>query len=108
MFCMCRIYRKFISVRRLTKMGYLVIFKIDECNIVRAHEGIPVAFDQPCRNLYKLKTPNILCVIVNLDSESTKNCIHKWHSVLGHRDSGHEIQVSDLVNGIHFGKCNKE
>lgn len=46
----------FISVRRLTKMGYTITFGNNECNIVRARDGIQVALGESYENLYKLKT----------------------------------------------------
>lgn len=65
-------------------MGYNVHFDNEECRIVRAHDGAQVALGEPFGNLYKLKT-NMIYAIGNSDSKS-KNCVHKWHSILGHRD----------------------
>ncbi|XP_011883582.1 PREDICTED: uncharacterized protein LOC105570751 [Vollenhovia emeryi] len=76
-----QIQGNFISVRRLTKMGYTVTFDNEECNIVRAHDGIQVALGEPCGNLYKLKTPNIICAVGNSDPVAMKNCVHQWHSI---------------------------
>lgn len=104
-----QIQGNFISVRRLAKLGYTVTFNNEECNIAYAHDGRQVALGEPCGNLYKLKTPNMICAMENVVSEPMKNCVHEWHSILGHRD----IQVvkklpsGDLVDGIQFGECSK-
>lgn len=52
-------------------------FDNEECNIVRAHDGMQVALGEPCGNLYKLKTPNMICAIGNPDPEPMKNGVHK-------------------------------
>lgn len=51
-------------------------FNNEECNIVR--DGVQIALGEPYGNLYKLKTPNIICAIRNSDPESMKNCVHKY------------------------------
>lgn len=67
-----------ISVKRLAEKGYTLNFSDYQCVIERGQNQIAVA--DAIENLYKLRTANQVCTVENTPS----NCIHEWHSILGH------------------------
>lgn len=95
----------FISVGKLTKGGFTVIFNRNTFEI--KHGSKEVAYGEISGNLYKFKTPNRINAI---ESSNDNRCIHEWHSVLGHRDIDvvKSLSSSELVEGVAFGECSTE
>lgn len=94
-----------ISVKRIADKGYTILFNGRICEILADRTQIAIGYIEG--NLYKLKeTSNKVCAIEN----STKNCIHEWHSVLGHRDIEvvKTLATGKLVDGVNFGECTSE
>lgn len=94
-----------ISVKRLADKGYTVSFCGRSCEILA--DGMQIAIGVVEENLCKLREPNNkVCAVEN----STRNCIHEWHSVLGHRDIEvvKTLATGKLVDGVMFGECTTE
>ena len=73
-----------ISVRKITKNGFKVLFSYDDCKIIS--EGRIVAVAAACgNNLYRLATTEATC-LSTLEVQHKEDCQHQWHRKFGHRD----------------------
>lgn len=90
-----------ISVKQLSDKGYAVNFSNRQCEISLGN--VQVAIGDIDNNLYKLREPNRAYATEN----SEQLCIHKWHSVFGHRDIEvvKTLASGKQVNGVTFGEC---
>lgn len=93
-----------ISVKRLTDSGYVVNFDDRFCRISKGQ--VQVAIADINGNLYKLRTANTICAVENLSND----CIHKWHSVLGHRDIEvvKTLSLGKFVTGVQIQECTND
>lgn len=98
----------FISVGKLTKNGFTVIFTENIFEI--KHGEKEVAYGARSGDLYKFKTPNQVNACEVIEHSDGSGCVHEWHRVLGHRDIDvvKSLSSGELVDGVVFGECNTE
>ena len=87
----------FISVSKLTKKGFTVIF---DKNIFEIKHGEKeVAYGIRPGDFYKFKTLNQVNACDTIEYNNGSGCVHEWHRhrVLGHRDI-------DVVKSLSIGE----
>ena len=94
-----------ISVRKVTKNGYQVVFSGNDCEILSGGRSITVAVG--CgTNLYRLATKETAC-LTTIEDKHIEDCQHEWHRKFGHRDieAIKELVHKDLASGIRIKDC---
>lgn len=93
-----------ISVKRLAEKGYKVNFNDKQCEISKGDKQVAVG--DISGNLYKLRTPNTICIAESSETQ-TKGCVHEWHRILGHRDIEvvKSLTSGKFVNAIEYEEC---
>lgn len=87
-----------ISVRRLTQIGFSVIFKGELCTLSSNGDSMDIATYR--NSMYRINVhrnnddSTLACPVV--EKESFK-CVHEWHSALAHRN------ISDILDMKVFG-----
>lgn len=101
-----------LSVRRLDKIGYEVLFKNQMVTIEK--NGVQYAVGDLKGMQYYIRLENAAHSVTanecNLVKNKEKLCIHQWHRVLGHRDMNvvKNLSSSGLVEDMHIAKCPPE
>ena len=94
-----------ISVRKINKNGFKVLFSYDDCKIIS--EGRIVAVAAACgNNLYKLATTEAAC-LSTLEVQHKEDYQHQWHRKFGHRDINaiRKLESEGLASGIQIKDC---
>lgn len=90
-----------ISVRKLVLSGFDVLFKNDECCILKDDDFLTIAKFE--NGLYKVISCENSEVLLVVQQEKKKCCIHEWHKVMAHRN------LSDIrkmgTQGLHIEIC---
>lgn len=91
-----------LSVSKLAHKGYTVKFTNKTCELMRGNEQIAVLDEMD--NLYKLRQPEIICAI---KSAAHEGCVHQWHRIFGHRDTGaiKEMFKNNMIEGAKLVEC---
>ena len=98
-----------LSVRRLTKDGYRLIFEDDDC-LITANNGEVRAIASLSPELYKVKLVERACTASEaIKSGHSEDCQHMWHRRFGHRDIGaiKDLAHKKLATGIIIKDCGK-
>lgn len=90
-----------LSVRQLTKSGYNVAFKDNNCCINSGNNNIGIADIDG--EMYILRQPDFVHAVL----QHNENCIHQWHRRLGHRDPEaiRKMCNEKLVEGLNIVGC---
>lgn len=89
-----------ISVLKLCRRGYEVLFKGEQCTISK--DKLTVAIADVEDNLYQLREQQRVYAVQNHEK-----CIHYWHKLFGHRDSEaiRKMAASNLIEGLKIVDC---
>lgn len=93
-----------VSVGQLSKAGFKIIFNGDTCEILQGNRIILTSYNK--NGLYPIKTVSTSNFVSNEHIQT--NCIHTWHSRLGHRDSNDikKMISNGCIDGIKLKGCN--
>lgn len=78
-----------ISVRKLILSGFDVLFKGDECMLVKENDSLTIAKFE--NGLYKVLTASKQEKLMTVQQENLIHCIHEWHLIMAHRNL-HDIR----------------
>lgn len=93
-----------ISVHKLMKNGFAVIFDKGMCEIKQGSKQIAVADE--ANGLFILRRPNE-SINVCSDNDHKKGCLHHWHRMFGHRDPEaiKTMHAGNLIDGMKLVDC---
>ena len=92
--------RKLMSLRRLTKAGFDVVFKGDECFVFKGEELVMTGgVDES--ELYRMShilfgDEAVISTNVATHTPKSQRTVHEWHEKLGHLSFQEMINLSDL------------
>lgn len=98
-----------LSVKKLAKEGYKLIFEDDDCHIMKNGELLATAKLSP--ELYEVKTAERVCAVSGTIKarHCSDDCQHVWHRRFGHRDpiAIKDLAVKGLATGIKIKDCGR-
>ena len=99
-----------LSVKKLAKDGYGVVFKDGGCKVIKNETTVGVGRIGPgTQGLYAMKTAaERACTAISAGAHG-KDCQHVWHRRLGHRDPSavQSIFEKNLVTGMTINYCER-
>lgn len=90
-----------ISVFKLTKGGFTVLFQNDECFLIKGKDEVLVS--KYIDGLYRVKVENKEQAKSVIETRS--NCVHKWHRILAHRNLSDILEMGRQGLGIRECTC---
>ena len=95
-----------ISVSRLIKKGFTVKFENNICSITKENRNVAMATEK--NGLYEMNVSQC-ALIASHEKSSHTQCIHAWHSRLGHRDPGaiKLMEKENMSTNLHIKPCDK-
>uniref|UniRef100_A0A336MT82 CSON006917 protein n=1 Tax=Culicoides sonorensis TaxID=179676 RepID=A0A336MT82_CULSO len=91
-----------ISVHKLVKNGFDVLFRGSECLLIKDNDMITIATFE--NGLYKVNTNNVEEKLMTVQQENKNYCVHEWHKILAHRNLSDIQKMKDL--GLNIKDCN--
>lgn len=91
-----------ISVSKLTKGGFSILFQDNECFLMKGCDKVLIA--EYSDGLYKVKVKRKEQVKSVVENKS--HCVHEWHKILAHRNLSDILEMGR--HGLGIKKCSCE